>query len=177
MKIDLKKKTYITLAAFSSIHLLLILFVIFPLFQDITKGAKELLSKREKLASLEVKTQKAAVLRKKLQVLKSDLEKIQNLFVDFQMPIEFLQFLEETAKNCDVSVDISLLGKREKELDLRLSLIGTFPNCLKFLDKLESAPYLVKIGDFTARKLEKIEQKEASMQNVKFDFSIEVLTR
>jgi len=182
---NLQKKIKIGLAVFLGIGFLLLTFVIYPLFEEIKKSSEELLLARQELAFIEEKTKQAPLLKEKFLAFKSDLEKIQKLFVDPEAPINFLQFLEKTAKNCNVVIDISLLPTREKEvvffpfLSFRLSLIGSFPNCMKFLEKLEMAPYLIEIKDLTTRRLTEDQlksekYKEFSLGDVEFYLLIKV---
>ena len=118
--------------------------------------------------------------------LKDDLEKINNVFVDEEAPVEFLQFLEQTADENQISINVSLLPQREgglvfSFLDFKVSLKGNYLDCLGFLSKLETAPYLVEIATLNIRKLAISEggsgaSPGASLKNVNFDLSIKVFT-
>ena len=80
----------------------------------------------------------------------SDLEKIERLFVDISEPIEFIKFLEQEATSSGLSIEIAPPVLREKgdnpwaSFDFDLTLNGSFPDIVRFVDRLEAGPYLIR---------------------------------
>jgi hypothetical protein len=90
---ELKRKTSLLLLGVLVIFLFLIVFGARPLLGDIRAYSEELYSLRKSFVLLEQKSVKTPELKQKLEALRPDLENIQNLLVDLETPIEFLQFL------------------------------------------------------------------------------------
>jgi len=180
---NLEKKILIISITFLLIFFLLITPLIYPLFKDIKNYSQELFSIKKDLMAIEEKSKELSAWQEKYSTLKPDLQKLEDLFVDPEMPINFLDFLEKIARDSNVLIEISLLPSREKEkLNFRLVLAGSFPNCLKFLEKLEAAPYLIEIKDLSSKNLTEAQlksekYKEFSLGDVEFDLSIFVFTR
>ncbi len=135
--------------------ILLISFVIYPALKEISINSKEVISQKEKLISLEFKIENLEGLRIGYGQLSPELEKINNLFINHELPIEFISFLEGIAKTSKVEIKISLasFNKAEKEkwafLNLQINAIGSFPQFLSFLEKIETAPYLTEIQNLS----------------------------
>ena len=159
-----KKKTQILGIAFLG-FLILSCFLASFLFKEIKKSSKSLSLTKRELAIIIGKTKQTSVLKEKMSILRPDLEKIKRVFINTETPIDFFQFLEKTAKDQQISIKTSISAKMEKEnaLAFNLSLAGPFPNCLQFLGKMETAPYLIEIENFTARQL----PQEVTLQGYK----------
>lgn len=180
-------RIYITLAIFSALGLILLVLIIYPFFQEIKQHSQDLFLARKDLALLENKAQKSSASKQELQVLKPDLEKIQKLFISSEMPIGFLQFLEQAAGQSNTLINISLSSQKQEKialfplLNVQLSISGASSNCLGFLEKLETGPYLIEIYKFTARELTEKELKTEKYQDLSigdsvFDLSIKIFT-
>jgi len=156
---EFKRQIIIISAVLSLSLVLLIRLAVYPLFKTIRSQSEELLSTKEKLMAITEKNKELFIWKEDYPGLEPDLMTIQALLVNSEMPIGFLQFLEKTAEGSGVSIETSLLSSADKgvsifpSLSFRLSLIGLFPNCLKFLDKLENAPYLLEIQGLTSSRL------------------------
>ena len=127
-----------------------IVLVIFPLFLGIQKESQNFISQKGELAKLEKKIQNL----KNFQIFGKEylvnLEKIEKLFIPSSKPLEFIEFLEKEGENSNLDIEILpfALEKKDKSwpsMNFRLSLTGAFSDFLKFLERLESAPYLIDI--------------------------------
>jgi len=114
------------------------------------------------------------------------LEKIDDLFADPEVPIEFINFLEKNAGKSQLSIEISPMAKKETEpwpsLSFQISTVGSFSNFLKFLEKLETGPYLIEISNLNVKKITEKELRSEkfetfSLSDVNALFLIKVLTR
>lgn len=181
------KKIYISLTALGFLTVILIAFFICPLFKEIKRGSAELVSQKENLVSLEVKIKNIKEFEALYPDLKPNLEKIDALFVDREVPVEFISFLEKLSADCGLDFSLSLGSQKKAAEDPRLSLNfqinldGTFLNLSKFLEKLESSPYLIEIQEIAVNKLEragvKKEAEESAVSNVKAALSVKVYTK
>lgn len=181
------KKNYIILASFLAVSSIVLIFIIYPFFKGIKQYSQDLFFTRKDLAVLENKAQKSLTSKQELLALRPDLEKIQKLFISPEIPIEFLQFLEQAAEQSNVLMNISFSSQSQEEitffpfLNIQLSVSGVCSDCLRFLEKLETGPYLIEIHRFTAREFTKKQLKTEKYQNLYagnsiFDLSIKVFT-
>lgn len=140
------------------IVLLLIGFVIRPLFLDIKRTSENLVFQKGQLIDLENKSENI----KKFQVAyasrQANLEKINQLFIDKEEPIGFIEFLEKEAKTARLSIEITPVTIKAVADDVwpstnfSLTLSGSFPRFLQFLDRIESSPYLIDLSNLSLNK-------------------------
>lgn len=153
------KKIYISLAVFSISSILLIAFLIYPFFKEIKANSEELLLEKKKIILLQKEKGNLQKLGEIYKTHQSDLNKIENLFIDPELPVEFINFLEKNASASQVRLKISALTKRTEKQDpwpslfSQLSVAGPFPGFVKFLEKLENGPYLIETLDLNVKKL------------------------
>lgn len=183
----LAKKTWVSGILLLGLILVLIIFCIQPLFSEIKKISQSFISQKERIITLEQKTQSLENFTKIFPTLSPELEKIDKLFVDQKLPIDFITFLEQTAKNCQLSLEIvsSSPVSNDKDpwpsLSFQLNLAGSFPNISRFLEKLESAPYLIEIQNLTifpfGHNVKTITKFEQPSDNLESNVSIKVYAR
>jgi len=135
-------------------------FAIYFLLSGVKKNSEELILAKRELVSFKTKTEEFEQSKEVYKSLKTELEKIDELFVNPDVPIDLIKFWRETAENSNLSIDISPTSLKTSEavlwdsMGFRLSLIGSFPDFLKFLEKIETAPYLIEIQNLSAKGFE-----------------------
>ena len=159
------KKNYLSIATFGIISTLFAVFVVLPLFKEIKAISQNLFLKKNKIVYLSEERENLQKIENLYKTYQSDSERIENLFVDPEVPIEFIGFLEKTAVSSQIKLEISSMTraaarggdeqssattkKTEQEpwhsLSVQLLITGSFSNFSKFLDKLENDPYLIEI--------------------------------
>lgn len=156
---NLNKKIYISLSAFALIGIFLIFFLIVPFFKKIKKNSEELLLERKKTVLLAQEQESLKGLEGFYGVHESDLKRIESLFIKAETPVDFIDFLEQIAKQFDAKIDISAITKRTKEgdfwpsLSVQLSIKGSIDNFFKFLEKLENGPFLIEVTDLNIKRI------------------------
>lgn len=151
MNPDIKKKISLSLILSSLILILFIAFLIYPLFEEIKESFQIFTSQENIFIELRERTKNIKEFKYYYKNHKSDIEKIDLLFVNQEEPVTFIKFLEIEAQKSQLFLQISSenLKKQENEpwsfISFQLTLNGSFSNFLKFLEKLESADYLIKI--------------------------------
>ena len=184
----LKNKINLSIAILLTLIIFLIVFGIWPLFSEIKKKAEEIVSQKQSLVSLENKAENLTKFKIYYQERKSDLEKTEHLFIDPEVPVEFIRFLEKTSRDCQTSIKISpaLSTKTPKDpwpsLTFQITSASSFPNFLKFLEKLESSNYLIEIQNLNISRLSEMELKskefeQFSLGDVRTTLSLKVYTR
>ncbi|MDI6591776.1 MAG: type 4a pilus biogenesis protein PilO [Patescibacteria group bacterium] len=154
------KKIYLTLAIFGILIISLIVFLIYPLFEEIKKDSEELLLQKKRMVSLTEQRENLKKIEDIYKNYQSDLDKIEKLLPDPEIPIELISFLEKASRDSEVGLEISSITKEAPtnfwpSLSLQISITGSTPNSLKFLEKLENAPYLIEILNLNIRRSEK----------------------
>ncbi|MDD2696559.1 MAG: type 4a pilus biogenesis protein PilO [Candidatus Pacebacteria bacterium] len=173
-------KINLTLVVFLLLIALATAFIILPLFQGINDNAKALISEKQNFISLEANISNL----EKFKVLYKDLEdilnKINNLFVNSEVPIEFITFLEDTSEKCQLKIEIIPSSDKKTEekgwsyLNFQINTTGSFPNFMKFLEKLENSSYLIEVQSLSINKLA---QGETGASNVRANFSVKVFVK
>lgn len=172
MKILLNKKNIITVSAFSILYFVLVFFLILPIFREIQRLKNEFPKIENDLSLLENKTRNLQEFKKFYQKNQTNLDKLDQLFINPEIPIEFINFLEKISQDSKILLKISLLSINESKdsswpfLNFQISTEGQFSNFSKFLEKLESSPYLIEIQNLTINKLSKSEVKSKEFENL-----------
>ena len=189
MKAKPEKKIYISLVISIGFFIILIFFIISPLMKGIKEYSRQLLLEKEKQASFTEEKRNIQGFEAIYQELEPELEKTNNLFVNSKVPIEFINFLEETAANSNISIKVSsVISKDVGEEDIwpflhfHLQSSGSFPNFLRFIEKLENSFYLIEIYDLNIKRLgerdlQSKELIEFSAGDITANFSLIVFAR
>ncbi len=154
----IKKKIMLISVVSGIIGLAFIFLLIYPLFKRIIKNSQEIIEVRKEIVLSQGKAGGISQIEKDFKKLKPDLEKIDSLFVDSEAPIGLIEFLEKTAANSGVSIKIKPVSLKESKEDswnsigFQITTISSSDNSLRFLEKLETAPYLIEIQNVVVNK-------------------------
>ena len=182
-----KKKIYLWLIIFVGISLYFLILVIPKLLGEIRKNSEDLISLNGELISLQKETENLNELEKIYQNYQPNLFKIDELFIDPETPIDFINFLEKNAQLSQLKIEISLAPKKEIKTDpwpslfFKVPTYGSLPNFLRFLEKMENSPYLIEIVDLNIKRLAErdaqlIKYPGLSPGDVESNLSIKVFT-
>lgn len=146
-----KRKTILTAIVFGAAAPLLIISLILPMVSGIKNESQNLVSQKNKISELADKFRNIGAVEAEFNKYNEFYGKIASFFVDAKEPISFIEFLEEQADSSRVSIEITPLGSQMgasepwPSINFRLSAKGGFSNFSIFLERLESAPYLVEV--------------------------------
>jgi len=180
-----RKKIYLSLITFGIIFILLIFFIIYPLFSKIKGLSGDFTKERGKLILFEKEIENLKEMESLYKKYQPNLEKIDKLFINPEFPIEFIAFLEKNAKESQLVIEISPASKKEIKTDpwpslfFQISLFGSFPNFLRFFERLENSSYLVEISNLNLKKLteEEIQSKTLARGDINASFLIKAYTK
>jgi len=178
MKIE--KKTNISIIIFLSLIIFIIVFVICPLIGEIKKSSQGLISEKNKLSVLEEQINSLGRFKILYKNLEEILEKIDGLFVNKEVPVDFIGFLERTADKSSVDIEVSPLSGGQTDTDpwpflvFQITVDGSFLQILSFLEKMENSPYLVEIQNLT---ISQTSGEKTPSGNVKASFSFKVFAK
>lgn len=145
-----KTKIYVLITVVVGIGLGSVFLASRPLFEDIKDRSQRLTTIKKNKALLAQAEQDLIRAKSILDQHQQDLKKMENLFINPEEPVQFIAFLEKQAAKSDLDFKISSLGPTGKEkpwpsFEFKIRVAGSGQDFLRFLEKLESAPYLVKI--------------------------------
>ena len=178
-----KNKTNLSLIIFFLLGVFLSIFLIYPLYKDIQNSSQELISQKQKLLFLEDKIKNIEGFKKNYREIKENLEKIKSLLIKSEAPISFISFLEKSYQDCQISIKISPSSFRKEKKDnwpsitFQISSICPPSNFFKFIEKIESGPFLVEINNLNIARLTEInlrskECQECSLGDIKVSLSV-----
>jgi len=183
-----KNKIKIAIVIFLILTIIFVVFSIWPLFSGIKKSSANILSQKAALVILEAETKNLEEFKSYSQEIRPNLEKIDALFIDPEVPVDFIRFLEKTARESQASLKISPAFPTQITKDpwptflFQLTLTSSFPDFLKFLEKLESSIYLIEIQSLNISRLTETELKvpefeKFSLGDVRARVSLKVFTK
>ncbi|MDD5606405.1 MAG: type 4a pilus biogenesis protein PilO [Candidatus Pacebacteria bacterium] len=148
--------------------LLVVFFTInFLKFNNLFSRAQE---NKKQVNILQQRAENIIEFKKSQNILDQKIEEIQTMFIDLKVPIEFINFLEQTAENNNLIFKITpqIVRKEEKDewpsLRLQINLKGSFLDFSQFLQEVEIAPYFLDILSITIYREKELEQEiEASL--------------
>jgi len=166
------KKLYFSIIVFTIIDFLLVFLVLFLIFKEINNSSQNFLKTREKINILAQQKENFEKIKIFYRDYEEDFKKIENCFVDAEVPLEFINFLEKNAQDCQLQLKInSLIKNQDKDsvlpfLSFQLSFQGNFSNFLKFLEKIENGPYLIETSNLNVHSVkENIAQGDSLKEN------------
>ncbi len=186
MILNQKKQILISITIFGLIVLFLVLFAVCPLFKEIKKNSESFILTKKELTSLEVQSKNLGEFKKIYQENLQNIEKIDNLFLNPQVPIDFIGFLEKISQDSKVSIKISLLASKEKDIwpssQFQILSTGSFNNFSKFLEKIETTSYLIEIKNISINRVTENELKSEGSEglvtrDIKANLLIKVFTK
>ncbi|OGZ26982.1 MAG: hypothetical protein A2365_02665 [Candidatus Nealsonbacteria bacterium RIFOXYB1_FULL_40_15] len=147
------RKSIIISFCFAVVLILLIFIIIIPFFGDVEYYSGQVLEKKKELALLKSEIEFLESSERKQLEVASDIEKTKSFYVDKDAPINFISFLERTAGSAGLDINISAVdSSKSQTLGFNLFLKGNLLSSLKFLNKIESGPYLLEIQSLNLKK-------------------------
>jgi hypothetical protein len=186
MKISKSKKgIYLVSAVFLAVDLCLVIFLIYPNIKDIKTSSAEIISGKEKVIYLNEQDAQLETFKNNYQEYEPNFNKINTLFFDRENPVEFIQFLEKIAAEAGISTEINLSGPKKDDeskttpaINFNVFTKGNFLDVLRFSEKLETSPYLVKIVKMNIKKSDARAPKDKnSAPGVEATFTLEAMAR
>lgn len=153
-----RKKIIIYPLIFLAAALIIISVLIYPLFFSIRKSSEKIIFLKEKINFSQKEIEEIQQAKGTSESINSVLEKLERVFINSEVPVDFIRFLEKTAGESSVEIDISSFSAGNKESDpweslgFQLNLTGAFPDFLRFLNIIEKSPYLIEISNLNIQK-------------------------
>jgi len=166
------KRTYLTISLVLGLIILADLFFLFFLFGQIRDYSQLLSSGQKQIDLLEQERKELEKIKTFYKEERPNIEKIENVFVDSETPLGFIDFLEKTASDSGLAIEIPSIKKEAEKgffssLTLEISLKGPFPNLMRFLEKMENSSYLIEILRTDIRRIEEKRLGEKGFEGLK----------
>jgi len=156
---NIRRKTIIFSVAAALITVVLVVFAIYPLIKGIKEDSEELSSIKKEVALSKGEIGEIKQLQELLESLEEGSSKIEEMFIDAEVPIDIIQFWEKIAGEANLEITISPASIKEEKnerwefISFQIQLSGSPENTLMFLEKLEKGPYFTEIENLTIKKL------------------------
>lgn len=126
-----------------------LLFSAWLCFEKIVDNYKNIVSAKSALSFSKIQEQEIKSFKEKYQSYLPNLQKIDRAIVDSKNPLDLIEFLEDSAAENNIVLQLSPLFLSEKPglkpLPVQISARGEFNDILAFLDKIEYSRFLFSI--------------------------------
>ncbi len=153
-----EKKLEISIAIFIVLVVLIVIFAVTPLLGAIKGNSEEMIAQKNKFSNFENKLIKLEEFKLVKEELSSDFAKVDSLFINGDVPVAFIRFLESSAQEYSSDIEIISGGVQKSREDkwesvvFQLTTSGSFTNLSRFLKKLENSPYLINLQSLNISK-------------------------
>ncbi len=183
-----KRKIIIISSISGIISLIFVFLVILPLINGIKKDSAEIISNNSSLKLLQDQENNIGNLKNRHAEVNPDFVRINNLFIDSAVPVGLIQFLENTAKDSRIKINIFradfLKGAKNSwnYMNFSVNLTGSFSDFMKFIERIEYSSYFSQITSLSIREI----SQETPVQNnkslttpetISADLSIKIYTK
>lgn len=183
---NIKVKNFVIIIVFIVIYLAIILFFVWALIKDIKNESLNLVLQKNEEFSFKEQMSFLEKFNKDKVDYKESFLKYEEALIDSKNPIILIKFLENTAKDLNVTLDILLTPSLAQSIgtdiwpsiSMQIKFSGSFQNTLKFINKLENSPYLLSIQGLKMNKSEEIiKSKNIASVIIKTDCLIKIFTK
>jgi len=150
----IKKSIFISLFFGAAITVFIFIFL-FPVIKEINGLGQKIMSQRKEAETFEAEIDLMEIFDEKEKILQKDLEKINLLLADKDVPVKIIQLFESLAEKNGLIIEISPgpnLGNDSRIMDFRLNLIGAYSDTLRFIEQLETGPCFAQVNSVYSRK-------------------------
>jgi len=180
-----KSITYLLLIFSLLVPIFAVAFLAYYLIGSINSDSTTILADEGKVILAKEESVQLDNFTKKYKDYQPNFQAADQVFVDPQDPIDFIKFLEKTAADNNVTADINLVTNAKNSAGDGLPVLvfgifskGSFANILRFSEKLETGPYLIRMQQLDIQKNTSQDPKDkSSLGDIAANMSIEVVTK
>jgi len=183
MNKNIFQKNYSLNLIFGIIDFCLIVFVIVFPVKTIIEDTKTLSSLKENILLIEKQGENLRDFDRNRRIYLQEIEKIDSVFVDAKVPVDFLDLLDKVSQTAAFEIKISPTVSSTSKKDIFPSIVfqitgkGKPENFLKFLEKIENIPYLTEIPDFNLKSVKALGKNTGPSLEVEANFSIRAFSK
>jgi Tfp pilus assembly protein PilO len=171
-KLNIKVRIFITFLIYSAVIFLIFYFIILPKINFIKENGKAISERRIFLEEQYIRVRNFKQNNEEMKLVDEDIDKLDEVFVNYNEDLQFIETLENLASDNNINQKISLgkvesEGKDEfEEITLEISAEGSFLNIMKYLISLETLNYYINISFLDISKVQTIVEKDFSENRV-----------
>ena len=176
-----RKNIFIISGILGILTIIMIISSVF-LFNEVVGASRNLLAEKQKIVISEKEFSELESFEARYDDYKSNLDKIEQLFISVKAPVVFIEFLEKIALGNNLELDMSIPSVSQDGstslMSFQFSLIGNFSDIIRFTKIIENSPYLIKVGNINVKKyLAPNTDKKNISSVVRADFSVQALAK
>lgn len=148
---NLKNKIFAAGVCFCGLMAAIAVFCIMPVVSKIRQTAIKIGEQNDKISSLDRSVEEIKEYRIYYRQHQDDFAKLDGIFINAEMPLQFINFLDAAAQDCQVAIKmepaqkILVKGDEWPSINFQISLEGTFPRVIQFIEKIEASPFLAEV--------------------------------
>lgn len=176
------KKIYIITIFFIGFFIASTVFFIIPLIKSIEKDSHDLVAIKGDRDFFSEEKKNIQKFESVFIEIEPNFNKTNDLFVNSEIPIEFINYLEKTALDSNVSIKILPSVDINKSVSNLWSYLvfslegsGSFNDFSRFIEKLENSRYLIQIQNLNIKK--EISFQENSNKEIEASFLLKVFSK
>jgi hypothetical protein len=153
------KKIFLVSLIFLLIFSFLVIFMIPSLTDSLKRDSDFFISLKKTISLTEGQIEDFENFRDKQSFYNSKVSEIKDFFINPEVPIAFLEFLEDKATELNLSIKISPINLTEQDEDpwdslgFQIMVTGSPSNCLKYLEKVQLSRWLLEVRDLEIQKI------------------------
>lgn len=177
-----KNNLFITSLPFVLVSFMLIVFLVYPTFQDVKHLSGEIASNKERISFLYMQNNELNSFKKNMSAYSLNLNRAEKVFMDPANPVEFVKFLEKAASSLGIQVVINLIntnqGTNVPESAFQVYAVGNLQAMVKFSEQLEHGPYLLSVSRLSlSKELEGTKDISPSASTVGATFIVKIIDK
>ncbi len=156
--IGIKYKIILTLFINFLVIILIIYLIIIPRIRYIKENGEQIIRRRIFLEEQYIKVKRFMASNKDMNLVDADIQKLDEVFVDYDEDLQFIETLEKVAIDNNINQRISLGSIKNGEVSdfekiiLEISADGNFLNMMNYLINLETLNYYINISSLDIYK-------------------------
>lgn len=176
------QKVIIAISVFLVGILLFAVFAVLPLLRGIRVDSKNLEAQYIEVLKATLAEREVADFQRFFEEEAANFGRIDGLFADAETPIGFIEFLEGIAASSNLELKIAPGNPRKEKgvpwpvMDFQLVSSASYPELLRFLEKLENGPYLLEVRNASVTRERGATGEETAAKDVSFTLQIQVFT-
>lgn len=180
-----KNKIRLFLSFFIILNIVIVLFLLLPLFKNLKENSNNLINTRNEEFLFDGQINKLNEFKQNRDMYKNNFQKLEQILVDSKNPIYLIESIENMAKESNVLLDITLMSNLNKKLEsdywpslfLQINSLGDLANTMKFLAKLENSSYLISVQNLKLSKNESTAKLKSKLDSeIKASYLVKVFT-
>lgn len=180
---NLNKELILYILGVTAILAVMIVFLVIPLIKGIRSSSQDFVENRKKVVNLQREKRHYIALKQEYEDSKGKFEKINSLFVNSEVPVKFIEFLEESSVKANFPIEVSPGPGTQSKSDLwptiffKVAGSGSFTDFAKFLERVENSPFLVEVQDLNVDRLTEEDVRGESKERKVGDVEAKILIK